>query len=196
MTLLDKLVLPEIRELIKERNFHTLCEVICEWLPPDIAAVMLRLEPDEQAVLFQSLEIAHAADVFSYLPFHVQEELVDSLPIGEFAKILAGMAPDDRTRFLARLPKYRVGRLLSLLPADERQVAEVLLAYPSDSIGHLMTPDYIAVKDDWTIEHVLDFVRTYGKDRETLNAVYVVDERGKLIDDIRMRQILLAPPAT
>ena len=104
------------------------------------------------------------------------------------------MAPDDRTRFLEELPPDRMQRLLALLSPEERKVAESLLAYPEDSVGRLMTPDYIAVKEHWTVEHVLDFVRTYGKDSETLNAIYVVDDRGKLVDDIRMRDVLLASP--
>jgi len=132
--------------------------------------------------------------VFGYLDFEIQKHLVESLAIGEVTKILNGLAPDDRTRFLEVLPNESEHRLLSLLSPEERRIAETLLAYPEDSVGRLMTPDYIAVKQHWTIEHVLDFVRTYGKDSETLNAVYVTDERGKLIDDIRMREILLAPP--
>jgi magnesium transporter len=69
-----------------------------------------------------------------------------------------------------------------------------LLGYPEDSIGRLMTPDYLAVRPEWTLEEALDHIRRYGDDSETLNVIYVVDERGKLIDDLRMRQVLLAPP--
>jgi magnesium transporter len=143
--------------------------------------------------VFRSLETGTASAAFAYLDMDVQEQLVESLPAAELAKILNGMAPDDRTKLLEDLPKERTQRLLSLLTADERKVAESLLAYPEDSVGRLMTPDYIAVKEHWTIEHVLDHVRTYGKDSETLNVVYVTDERGHLVDDIRMREILLAP---
>jgi magnesium transporter len=72
-------------------------------------------------------------------------------------------------------------------------VATALLGYPEDSVGRLMTPDFIQVKEDWTVQHVLDYVRQFGRDSETLNFVYVVDERGKLIDDVRMREFLLRP---
>ncbi len=114
--------------------------------------------------------------------------------MGEVVKILNGMAPDDRTRFLEDLPPDYMHRLLSLLAPEERKVASALLAYPEESVGRLMTPDYIAVREHWTFENVLDFVRTYGKDSETLNAMYVTDEKGHLIDDIRMREVLLASP--
>jgi magnesium transporter len=193
MSMLEKLVLPEIRELIKARDLDTLQDILSDWIPPDLAALISDLEPDEQAVAFRALDRAAAAHAFAYLDFDIQHQLIDSLPIGEFVKILDGMAPDDRTRFLAELPAERKHRLLSLLDPIERRVAEELLAYPENSIGRLMTPDYIAVKEPWTIEQVLDFVRTYGKDSETLNAVYVTDDKGTLLDDIRMREILLAP---
>ncbi len=192
MSILEKLVLPEIRELIRAKDLPTLREILSEWLAPDLAALISDLEPDEQAVVFRALEMSAAADAFGHLEFNVQEQLAESLPVGEFVKILNGMAPDDRTRFLEDLPPDRMHRLLSLLSPEERKIAETLLAYPEESVGRLMTPDYIAVREHWTVEHVLDFVRTYGKDSETLNAIYVTDERGHLIDDIRMREVLLA----
>ena len=192
MTMLEKLVLPEIRELIRSKDLATLREILGEWLVPDLAALISDLEPEEQASVFRALEMSAAATAFGYLDFSVQEQLTESLPVGEVAKILNGMAPDDRTRFLEDLPPDRMHRLLSLLSPEERKVAESLLAYPEDSVGRLMTPDYIAVREHWTVEHVLDFVRTYGKDSETLNAIYVTDEKGHLIDDIRMREVLLA----
>lgn len=194
MSMLEKLVLPEIRELIDCKDLGTLREILREWIPPDLAALVEDLEPEEQAFVFRALETRAAAEVFGYLDFEIQKHLVESLPIGEVTKILNGLAPDDRTRFLEVLPNESEHRLLCLLSPEERRIAETLLAYPEDSVGRLMTPDYIAVKQRWTVEHVLDFVRTYGKDSETLNAVYVTNERGGLIDDIRMREILLASP--
>ncbi len=195
MSMLEKLVLPEIRELIADKDLATLHDVLGEWIPPDLGALLEDLEPEEQAFVFRALEKEKAAETFGYLDLDVQRHLVESLPIGEVTKVLNGMAADDRTRFLEELPPDREQRLLTLLSAEERQIAESLLAYPEDSIGRLMTPDYIAVKPHWTIEHVLDFIRTYGQDSETLNAIYVIDDRGILLDDIRIREVLLASPS-
>jgi magnesium transporter len=103
------------------------------------------------------------------------------------------MSPDDRTALLEELPSAAARQLIRLLTPDERRVATALLGYPEDSVGRLMTPDFIQVKEDWTVQHVLDYVRQFGRDSETLNFVYVVDERGKLIDDVRMREFLLRP---
>jgi magnesium transporter len=86
-----------------------------------------------------------------------------------------------------------VQRLVALLNPEERAIAQTLLNYPEDSIGRLMTPDYIAIRADWTVQDVLNFVRANGEDKETLNVAYVIDDKGKLIDDIRMREFLLAP---
>jgi magnesium transporter len=103
------------------------------------------------------------------------------------------MAPDDRTALLEELPSAAARQLIRLLTPEERRIATALLGYPEDSVGRLMTPDFIAVHEDWTVQQVLDYVREHGRDSETLNFVYVVDDRGKLIDDVRMREFLLRP---
>ncbi len=103
------------------------------------------------------------------------------------------MAPDDRTALLAELPTARTRGLIELLDPRERAVARALLDYPEESVGRLMTPDYVVVSKDWTIRHVLDHVRAHGRDSETLNVIYVADADGQLVDDLRIREILLAP---
>ncbi len=97
---------------------------------------------------------------------------------------------------LEELPSAAARQLIQLLTPEERRVARSLLGYPEDSVGRLMTPDFIAVHADWTIKDVLDFVREHGRDSETLNVIYVVDDRGKLLDDLRIREILLQPLAS
>jgi magnesium transporter len=106
------------------------------------------------------------------------------------------MAPDDRTALLEELPSAAARQLIRLLTPEERRIATALLGYPENSVGRLMTPDFIAVYEDWTVQQVLDYVREHGRDSETLNFVYVVDDRGKLIDDVRMREFLLRPLTT
>ena len=91
------------------------------------------------------------------------------------------------------MPSAAARQLIRLLTPEERRVATALLGYPEDSVGRLMTPDFIAVKEDWTVQQVLHYVREHGSDSETLNVIYVVDDRGKLIDDLRIREFLLRP---
>ena len=103
------------------------------------------------------------------------------------------MSPDDRTLLFGELPANVTKQLLSLLTPVERGEAVTLLGYEPGTIGRLMTPHYIAVREDWTVQQVMDYVRTHGQDSETLNVIYVVDDKGLLIDDIRMREFLVVP---
>jgi magnesium transporter len=103
------------------------------------------------------------------------------------------MSPDDRTALLEELPATAVKELLRLLSPKELQVAQQLLNYPERSVGRLMTPDFIAIREEWTVQQVLDHVRAFGRDTETINVLYVVHDDGRLIDDVRIREFLLRP---
>jgi magnesium transporter len=188
-----KLLEPEIQSLIDARNFGALREVFREWPPADVAEVILDMPEDEQVIIFRVLPATLAADVFEYIGIEEQQKLLRAMAHEQVVAILNEMSPDDRTALLEELPSAAARQLIRLLTPEERHVATALLGYPEDSVGRLMTPDFIQVKEDWTVQHVLDYVREYGRDSETLNFVYVVDERGKLIDDVRMREFLLRP---
>jgi magnesium transporter len=131
--------------------------------------------------------------VFEYLSQDAMEGLLKAMAQEDIAALLNNMAPDDRTQFLEELPATATRQLLSLLTPAERSVASTLLGYPEQSVGRLMTPHYVAVREHWSVQEVLDYVRNHGQDSETLNVIYVVDEHGLLIDDIRIRELLLAP---
>jgi magnesium transporter len=179
--------------MIEARDFAALREVFREWAPADVAEVILDLPEDEQVIIFRVLPHDLAADVFEYIGIEEQQKLLRAMAHEQVAGILNEMAPDDRTALLEELPSDAARKLIRFLTPEERRVATALLGYPEDSVGRLMTPDFIAVKEDWTVQEVLDYIRGYGRDSETLNVIYVVDDRGKLIDDIRMREFLLRP---
>jgi magnesium transporter len=187
---------PEIKSMIDARNFGGLRELFREWPPADVADVILDLPDDEQVIIFRVLPAALAADVFEYIGIEEQQKLLRAMAHEQVVAILNEMSPDDRTALLEELPSAAARQLIRLLTPEERHVATALLGYPENRVGRLMTPDFIAVKEDWTVQHVLDYVREYGRDTETLNFVYVVDDRGKLIDDVRMREFLLRPLTT
>ncbi len=161
----------------------------------DLARVLTDLTVEDQAVVFRVLPRKVAAATFEYLSQDDQETLLKALAKEDVAAILNNMAPDDRTMFLEELPAVVTQQLLNLLTPDERTTALTLLGYPEGSIGRLMTPDYIAIREHWTVQEVLDYVRTHGHDSETLNVLYVVDDHGVLVDDIRIREFLLTSPA-
>ena len=191
--MVGKILEPEIRSLIEARNFTALREVFREWPPADVADVILDLPEDEQVIIFRVLPHALAADVFEYIGIDEQQKLLRAMAHEQVVGILNEMSPDDRTALLEELPSAAARQLIRLLTPEERRVATALLGYPEDSVGRLMTPDFIAVKEDWTVQQVLDYIREHGQDSETLNVIYVVDDRGKLIDDVRMREFLLRP---
>ncbi|GAB4286780.1 MAG: magnesium transporter [Ignavibacteriaceae bacterium] len=191
--MLSHLLQPEIISLIEERKLGTLKEVLSDWTPTDIAELLAELEEKDQAIVFRLLPHDLATDTFEYLEFDTQMSLIKAMGKEEVAAILNEMSPDDRTALLEDLPSTAARQMIMLLSAEERKIAQSLLGYPEDSVGRLMTPDYLAVKPEWTITEVLDYIRRNGSQSETLNIIYVVDDKGKLIDDIRIRDILLAP---
>lgn len=185
---------PEIEDALRRREFSSLRDALAGWDPKDIADLIREVGVEDQAVIFRILPREVAADAFEYLTPEMQEGLIKGLAREEVAAILNEMAPDERTRLLEEMPATATKQLLALLTPEERNVAVRLLGYPEDSIGRLMTPDYLAVRADWTVQRVLDHIRAHGRDSETLNVIYVVDERGRLVDDLRIRQLLLAAP--
>src|SRR5437762_2399950 len=191
--MVGKILEPEIRSLIDARNFAALREVFHEFPPADVAEVILDMPEDEQVIIFRVLPHDLAADVFEYLGIEEQQNLLRAMAHEQVVAILNEMSPDDRTALLEELPSAAARQLIRLLTPEERRVATALLGYPEDSVGRLMTPDFIAVREDWTVQQVLDYIREHGQDSETLNVIYVVDDQGKLIDDLRMREFLLRP---
>ena len=181
----------ELAAVVRARDFSRLRDMVRNRHASDLASVLTDLSIEDQVVVFRLLPRKDASAVFEYLSYESQESLLKAMAQEDVAALLNNMAPDDRTEFLEELPAAATRQLLALLTPAERAVALTLLGYPEGSIGRLMTPQYVAVREDWTIREVLDYIRAHGQDSETLNVVYVVDEQGLLIDDIRIREFLL-----
>lgn len=191
--MVGKILIPEIRSLIDARDFAGLRALFREWPPADVAEVILDMPEEEQVIIFRVLPAALAADVFEYLDLEAQQQLLRGMAHEQVVGILNEMSPDDRTALLEELPSAAARQLIQLLTPEERKIAQSLLGYPEGSVGRLMTPNFVAVRENWTVQQVLDYVREHGQDSETLNFIYVVDDRGKLIDDLRIREFLLRP---
>ncbi|MEJ2194483.1 MAG: CBS domain-containing protein, partial [Ignavibacteriaceae bacterium] len=190
--MLSKLLQPEIQSLIAERKLSILKEILSDWTPADIADLIISLPAQDQVIIFRLLSNELAADIFEHLELETQKELLKAMAKSEVAAILNEMDPDDRTALLEELPSAAAKQLIQLLSSEERKIATTLLGYPENSVGRLMTPDYIALKPEWTIEETLNYIRETAEDKETLNIVYVIDDRGKLLDDIKIRDFILA----
>jgi magnesium transporter len=194
--MIGNLIGPEIKELIAARNFTGLREVVQDFTPADVAEIITDLREEDQAVVFRILPHDQATEVLEYLDTDTQHSVLKAMGTADAARILNDMSADDRTALLEELPGAAVAQLLQLLSPEEKAIAQALLNYPEDSVGRLMTPEFISIRDDWTISQTLDYIRVHGQDSETLHVLYVTDERGRLIDDLRIAEILLRPVET
>ncbi len=186
----------ELKKVIHDRNFAALRGRLENWSPADVAGLIVGLAIEEQVIVFRILPRRLAANVFEYLELDAQEQLLKAMAQEDVGALLNDMAPDDRTQLLDELPAAVTKQMLALLTSSERAVAVSLLGYPEGSIGRLMTPDYVRVRQDWTVDQVLQHIRQHGQDSETLSTIYIVDDHGVLIDDVRIRNILLASHTT
>ena len=184
---------PEISSYIEQKKFLELKGFLQVLQPPELADIIKHFSPAEQLILLDLIPRSTAAKTFEFLDFSDQKKILNVLKGEQLESILNEMAPDDRTALLGSLPNTVVKELLGLLSEEERKVTLSLLGYPENSVGRLMTPDYITIERSWTIKEALDYIRKNGSDSETLNVVYVTDDNGILIDDIRSRELLLAP---
>jgi magnesium transporter len=150
--------------------------------------------PEQEALIIANMSIHRAVSVFKNIEFGVQKRIIQELPPNKTAELLNELPPDDRTDFLEELPSNAVRELIKLLNPEERKITLSLLGYPENSIGRLMTPDYVYVYPENTVEEVFATIRKHGKDSETINVIYVINEKGELLDDIRIRDFILSPP--
>jgi magnesium transporter len=183
---------PIVLELLEKGDIENLEEQLENWLPQELAELCSELSSAEQAIIFNFIDREQAYQTFEELEFSIQVDLLDELRFRQVQLILNDMSPDNRTAFLEELEPERLNKLLKLLTQKERRVALSLLGYPEDSIGRLMTPDYVAVNQEWTVKQIIDYIRSNGENSETLDVIYIVDEKGYLVDDIRIGDLLLA----
>ena len=188
-----ELLYPDLEAALEAADLEGLGE-ICETLTAeDLAEMVGRLGDTNRAVFFEKVPEDKATEIFQLLDVAIQKDVIEAVSNQRVAAIINEMDPDNRTALLESLPQHSTRQLLSFLKPRERKQAQRLLDFPKDSVGRLMTPDFLAIKQEWNVERVLDFIRRNGEDKETLNDIYVVDDRGRLVDDIGIRELLLAP---
>jgi magnesium transporter len=159
----------------------------------DVAALIYDNE-DYETQIIAHLSIHRAASVFKILDLPVQKRIIKNLPAFTTAELLNELPPDDRTAFLSELPNNAVRELVKTLNPQERKITLSLLGYPEGSVGRLMTPDYVYVYENNTVQEVLDTIRKYAKNSETIDVIYVINDKGELLDDIRIKDFIMAPP--
>jgi magnesium transporter len=190
---MEENVVEEVIELVERNVDGELGDYLDALNISDVEHLIDEL-PQYAVKFIDTLSVKRAVNVFRILDFPTQEKIIKKLPGTKLAQLINLLPPDDRTSLFSELKGDAVKALIILLPAKDRVEALSLLGYKEDSVGRLMTPDYIAVKKDWTVKRVLEHIRKYGKDSETIDVIYVIDDNGVLLDDIRIREILLANP--
>ncbi|CAN5403420.1 magnesium transporter [soil metagenome] len=172
----DKL---SIAEFLNDQNISDVAELIYEF-------------PDYEAQIIANMAIHRASSVFKILDITEQRRIVKELPPFKTAELLNELPADDRTDFLEELPKEVIRDLIKLLDPEERKITLSLLGYPEDSVGRLMTPDYVYVYEHYTVDEALALIRKVAKSSETVDVIYIINEKGELVDDLKLRDIIIA----
>ncbi|MEX0772791.1 MAG: magnesium transporter [Balneolales bacterium] len=192
--MMNELIKPEILELIENQRWTELRESIEDWPVPEVADLMYGLDKADRVLFFRILPRFLSSELFSYLEPESQNELLIDLTDEETRHLLANLRPDDRTALLDELPGQVTQLLLNLLSPQDLKEARQLLGYPEESVGRLMTPDYVAVRASWTVGQAIKHIRKMGKKSETINVIYVTDRSWKLIDALELQVLILADP--
>lgn len=193
-TMMNTEVFPDIEQLLDKKDWDRLKKIWIETKPEDIAETLKGMHQKYVAIAFRLIPKEKAAEVFSELDPSQQEFILTHIVDKQIKELLEELSPDDRTSVFEELPEQLTQRFLNLMPAEDRKEALGLLGYPENSVGRIMTPDYVVVKPDWTIERAIQHIKKIGEDAETINMIYVEDDQLKLIDDIPIRRFLLAEP--
>lgn len=164
--------------------------------PADVAEQLRDMDNDERNLSFLMLTPEKKTEVFRFLEPSFQIKIIKALGNQELSDVLNNLPPDNRTKLFENFPDYLIKTSINLLNPEEREIALSLIGYKKNSIARLMTPHYIQTKAEKTVSEVLSFIKKEEKKAETLNFVYVVDNENKLIDDLRIGQLLLADSDT
>ncbi len=170
-----------IKDFLNDQNISDVADLIYE-------------HKDYETQIIAHLSIHRAASVFKILDFVEQKRIIKDLPAFKSAELLNELPADDRVDFFEELPTSTVRELIKTLEPAERKITLELLGYPENSVGRLMTPDYVYVYEYNTVQEVLETIRRWGSNSETVDVIYVINGRGELIDDIRIRDFILASP--
>ncbi|MEI8053015.1 MAG: magnesium transporter [Bacteroidota bacterium] len=170
-----------IQEFLNNQNISEVADLIYE-------------NPEYESQIISHLSIHRAASVFKILESAEQKRIIEDLPPFKSAELLNELPADDRVAFLEALPNSVVREMIKTLDPDERKITLELLGYPENSVGRIMTPDYVYVYEYNTVKEVIETIRRFGTNSETIDVIYVINYKGELLDDIRIREIILASP--
>lgn len=183
-----------LEELVRSGDLRAMDAWLAERSPVEVAEELTRLDREERAIPFRLLAKDRALAVFEALDPAVQQELLEGLRDARVHQIFAELDPDDRARLTEEMPAKVARRLLAGLPRHERRLTSILLGYPEDSAGRLMSPEVANLRASMTAAEALERVRRIGHDAETLYALPVTDDSRQLVGVLGLRDLVLAAP--
>ena len=180
-----------LRELLEEKKYRELRDVLSEMNTVDIAWLMDDMEDEDSLRIFRILPKSMAADVFADLELDDQQYIIQSLSEKEASNIIDNMMADDATDLLEEMPANIVKKILKNASPETRADINHLLRYPEDSAGSVMTVEYVDLRETMTVEDAIKRIRRIGLDSETVNICYVVDNQRVLRGTVALRYLLL-----
>lgn len=191
---LRELVRSQLQALLEEGNFEGAKSLLVPVQPADIAEAIEGLPEAMQAIAFRLLSKDEAIEVYEYLDSSIQQNLIEELKRQDVLELVDRMSPDDRARLFDELPAKVVTRLLEQLSPEERQATALLLGYESGTAGRIMTPEYVSLKESWTVAQAIERIRSLAHLSETIYYLYVTDVARRLIGILSLRDLVTAQP--
>ena len=186
----------KFREFIANKEWIALKNALSDYDSIQLAQIIEETPEENEIILFRLLPRIEEKEVFQLLTHKTQHQIIEDLAQNnqKLSDLLNDLEPDDRTAFFEELPGKVAQQLIQCLSPEERKITVQLMGYPDESIGRLMTPEYVAVKPHFSVQQTFEHIRKFGRDSETLNVIYIVDNAWKLLDDLRIKEVLLASP--
>lgn len=183
-----------LQSLLESGHFDAARAVLIPMQPADVAEIIDELPDTYQAVAFRLLPKDEAIEVYEYLPSKVQQSLLAEFRHPEVLDIVDRMSPDDRARLFDELPAKVVRRLLLDMNPAERSATALLLGYPADSAGRIMTSELVTLRETLTVAQALDRIRRLARSSETIYTLYVTDDYRHLLGTLSLRDLVVAHP--
>jgi len=192
--MLAQLLKPELNDLIAAKDWLAIKEALNDVPAVDIADLLEDLDTQVAVVIFRLLKKSKAADVFTNLSSSKGVDMLEVFTRQQLSDVMNNLEPDERVALMEELPGHLTQHVLNSMKPENQTLVQRLLGYPPESVGRLMTTNYVKIRKDWTIDESFAHIRKYGRSAETVNVIYVVNEQEKLIDDLRLNQLIVAHP--
>lgn len=189
---LDQVSTAVLKDLIAERNVKSLRFLFDELNVIDLTEMVAELKNEEILFLFKTLKRETSAQIFTYLPNEEKENVISSFTSGEITSMLDNLYSDDIVDFLEEMPANVVRHVLLAATKEQREEINLLLSYPENSAGSLLSLDFVELETTDTIAKALKKIKSQGRKAETISVCYVIDKLRKLVGTITLRTILFS----